>query len=94
MSILERTPAYVEEVIPGSPAAKAGLKPDDLISFVDGEPIVSIKAFEAYRKANTRPGTTVRLEVRRGDALQTIEMTLGTHPPRPTPPGAPPAKKP
>ena len=63
-NILERTPAYVEDVIPGSPAAKAGLRPDDLISFVDGEPIVSIKAFEAYRKAHTRPGTTVRLEVR------------------------------
>jgi serine protease Do len=92
-NILERTPAYIEDVIPGSPAAKAGLKPDDLISFVDGEPIVSIKAFEAYRKTHTRPGTTIRLEVRRGDTLQTVELTLGTHPPRPTV-TPPPEKKP
>ena len=73
-------------------AAKAGFKPDDLISFVDGEPIVSIKAFEAYRKTHTRPGTTVRLEVRRGEALQTVELTLGPHPPRPAAP-PPPDKK-
>src|SRR5438477_1171475 len=72
-NILERTPAYIEDVIPGSPAAKAGLKPDDLISFVDGEPIVSIKAFEEYRKTRTRPGMTIRLEVRRGETLQTVE---------------------
>ena len=92
-NILERTPAYIEDVIPGSPAAKAGLKPDDLISFVDGEPIVSIKAFEAYRKAHTRPGTTIRLEVRRGEALQPMDLTLGAHPPRPTVTPPPPAKK-
>jgi serine protease Do len=93
-NILERTPAYVEDVIPGSPAAKAGLKPDDLISFVDGDPIVSIKAFETYRKTHTRPGSVVRLEVRRGDQLQTVELTLGTHPARPTVTPPPPEKKP
>ncbi len=85
-NVLERTPAYVEDVVPGSPAAKAGLRPDDLISFVDGEPIASIKAFQEWIRKNTRPGTTIRLEVRRGEALQTIELTLGPHPPRPGPP--------
>ena len=29
--VLERTPPYVDRVLPGSPAEKAGLKPDDLI---------------------------------------------------------------
>jgi S1-C subfamily serine protease len=85
-NILARTPAYVEDVIPGSPAAKAGFRPDDLISFVDGEPIVSIAAFQEHLRLHTRPGTTIRVDVRRGEALQTIEMTLGTHPPRTTTP--------
>ena len=39
----------------GSPAAKAGLRPDDLVSFVDGEPIVSIKAFHEWMKRKRGP---------------------------------------
>jgi len=88
-NILERTPAYIEDVVPGSPAEKAGLRPDDLVSFVDGEPIVSINAFSDYIKKNTRPGIVVRLEVRRGEALQTVELTLGAHPAKPAPPAPP-----
>ena len=32
--VVERTPPYVEDTEPGSPAEKAGLKPDDLIVFL------------------------------------------------------------
>ena len=78
-NILDRTPAYVEDVQPDSPAAKAGLRADDLVSFVDGEPIISIKAFNEYMR-RTRSGMTIRLEVRRGEALQPIELTLGDPP--------------
>lgn len=78
-NVIERTPPYIEELTPGSPGAKAGLKPDDLVSFVDGEPIYSIKAFNDYIK-KTKPGMTLRLEVRRGDNLQTIELKLGEIP--------------
>lgn len=93
-NVLERTPAYVEDVVPGSPADKAGLRPDDLISFIDGEPVVSIKAFDEFVRRNTRAGTVVRLEVRRGEALQTVEMTLGQQPAKPrTAPPPPPAEK-
>lgn len=91
-NILDRTPAYVEDVEPGSPAAKSGIRPDDLVSFVDGEPIVSIKGFNDWMRKNTRPGTVLRIEVRRGETLQTIEMTLGTYPAKPKPPQ--PAKMP
>lgn len=90
-NILERTPAYIEDVVPGSPADKAGLRPDDLVSFIEGEPVVSIKAFDEFIRKNTRTGTVVRLEVRRGEALQTVEVTLGAHPPKPkTAPPPPP----
>jgi serine protease Do len=92
-NILERTPAYVEDVEPGSPAAKSGIRPDDLVSFVDGEPIVSIKAFNEWIKKNTRPGAVIRIEVRRGETLQTIEMTLGTHQAKPKPPQPVPVQK-
>jgi len=84
-NILTRTPPYVDDVRPGSPAAKAGLKADDLVSFIDGEPIYSVTAFHDYLK-RTRPGTTIRLEVRRGDNLQTIELALTEHPKGTTPP--------
>lgn len=89
-NILPRTPPYVEAVVPKSPAAQAGLKPDDHISFVEGEPVISIAAFEEYLKAKTRPGMKIRLEVRRGESLHTVEMTLGVPPTR----SAPAPKKP
>jgi serine protease Do len=92
-NILERTPAYVEDVVPGSPAAKAGLRPDDLVSFIDGEPIASINVFNTWIRKNTKSGQLVRIEVRRGEALQTIEMTLGAHPSKPAPPTPTPAPK-
>ena len=66
-------------LISDSPAVKAGLKPNDLVSFVDGEPTVSIKMFQEMMK-KTRPGTTLRIEVRRGDSLQTIELKLEDYP--------------
>lgn len=72
---LERTPPYVEEVIPNSPAAKAGIKPDDLVVYVNGEQIGSIKKFrETVDRAP--PGTEVQLEVRRGDKLTTVTFKM------------------
>jgi S1-C subfamily serine protease len=41
---LDRTPPYVESVRPDSPAAGAGIQPDDLIVFIDGELIQSCSA--------------------------------------------------
>lgn len=80
-NVIERTPPYVEDVFPATPAEKAGLRTNDLISFVDGEPIVSIKAFNEYLK-RTKPGDTIRLEVRRGDTLTTVDLKLADHPPK------------
>jgi len=87
-NVLERTPPYVDEVIPGSPAAKAGVQVNDLVSFIDGEPIYSIKSFNEYMK-RTRSDTVIRLEVRRGDNLQTIELKLEEWPKDQRPPVAP-----
>ncbi len=74
-NVVERTPPFVEDTIPGSPAAKAGLRPDDLIVYIDGEKITSIKEFrDIVEKA--RPGTHFKLEVRRGDKLTTLDLKL------------------
>ena len=77
--VLPRTPPYIEDLDPGSPGAVAGLKPNDLVSFVDGEPVASVKAFRDAI-ARVRPGSTVRLEVRRGDGLQSVEVKLADPP--------------
>jgi len=82
--VVERTPPFVEEVKLGSPAAKAGLRPDDLIVYVDGERVISIKALRQILD-RARPGTAFRLEVRRGDRLATVELKLDA-PPAPAKP--------
>src|SRR5262249_49842548 len=81
--VVERTPPFIDAVTPGSPAAKAGLKPDDLIVYVDGEQVASIKAWRDIMD-KIHPGTTVKLEVRRvehtdagrTDKLMTVELKL------------------
>jgi serine protease Do len=80
-SPVERTPPFVEAVERGSPAQRAGLKPDDLIVYVDGETVPSVKTFRDLI-ARARPGTTVQLEVRRTDTatgtdkLITVKLKL------------------
>jgi serine protease Do len=74
-NVVERTPPFVDGVRPGSPAEKAGLLPDDLIVYVEGEPVVSIKSFHDLI-ARTRPGETIKIEVRRGDKLMAVDLKL------------------
>ena len=83
-NVVERTPPYVEDTLPQSPAARAGLRPDDLIVYVDGEKIVSIKEFKDIVE-RARPGTVVKLEVRRGDKLVTVDVKLEAPPSKPVP---------
>jgi serine protease Do len=45
--VLPRTPPYVDSVLPNSAAARAGLKADDLVVFVEGEPTASCEAVVA-----------------------------------------------
>jgi serine protease Do len=82
---LERTPPYVDEVLPGSPAAKAGLQPDDLIVYLDGEQVASITMYNTIM-AKVHAGTTITLEVRRTDRQQktdrlvSVKLTVGETP--------------
>ncbi|MCI0459155.1 MAG: S1C family serine protease [Gemmataceae bacterium] len=73
------TPPYVDRVVPGSPAAKAGLKPDDLIVYIDGELIPSIKMYRELIKY-APPGTDLVLEVQRGNRLETVRLKVADPP--------------
>jgi serine protease Do len=73
------TPPFVEEVLPGSPAAEAKLRPDDLIVYIDGELINSIKGFREYMR-HKGPEEKVRLDVQRGNQLVSVELRLTQHP--------------
>ena len=61
------TAAIVEQVAPGMPAERAGLRTDDEIVVVNGQPVVAwAQLVEAIRQSNGQP---VELTVRRGDRL-------------------------
>lgn len=70
-----QTPPYIEEVMVGSPAADAGLRPDDLIVYVDGELVPSIKMFRDIMK-QVGPGNEIKLDVQRGAKLKSVKLKL------------------
>jgi serine protease Do len=94
-NVLERTPAYVEEVLPNSPAAKAGLKPNDLIVFLrlplrdgSGESeerlVASINVYKELM-APVEPGTKLEVIVRRDKQLMRVDLESTKRPAPPTP---------
>jgi Do/DeqQ family serine protease len=75
--------ALVADVWPGGAAEKAGLKQGDVVTSVDGGPVVDAAALN-YAVATHRPGETLRLGVRRTGGDQ--QLTLRAEPPPATPP--------
>jgi putative serine protease PepD len=63
----------------GSPAAKAGLKPFDLITAVNGQSITTTDQFIAGVDTY-KPGQTVTMTVQRSGQTLHIKVTLGTRP--------------
>jgi membrane-associated protease RseP (regulator of RpoE activity) len=66
-------------VVAGAPAAQAGVKPDDVVLFLEDAPISSATQFVDLIHAR-RPGDTVRLVVERDRTPVTLQVTLGTNP--------------
>jgi len=73
------TGAVVSAVVPGAPAARAGLRPGDRIVSIGGR-AVSESSDVAARVAAAKPGDEVKVAVRRGDAERALSVTLGTRP--------------
>lgn len=55
----------ISEVVPGKPAAIAGLKPDDLIVAVNGQPVTVWEEF--FSAVRISQGNPIELQVRRGE---------------------------
>ncbi|MBN2021432.1 MAG: serine protease [Pirellulales bacterium] len=71
--VLDRTPPYVDAVRPDSPAARAGLRPDDLVVMVGDRLVSSCQALRD-ELAHLRREDPVRLSVMRGQEWIEVEL--------------------
>src|SRR5579875_72138 len=69
----------VESVAAGSPAAKAGIADNDLITSLNGRPVVSVGNLIAWL-ASAKPGEVVSVTWRSGGRERASDLTLGTEP--------------
>ncbi|MCA8923528.1 MAG: trypsin-like peptidase domain-containing protein [Planctomycetes bacterium] len=73
---LVRSPlAYVERVVPESPAARAGFEPDDLVFRLAGRTIRSCRDYDQVLES-LAAGQEVEVVVKRGPALITLRLRL------------------
>ena len=83
--------AAIAAVNRGGPAARAGLRPGDLVTAINGERVESTR--ELIRDVSAvNPGGTARLHVRRGAQSLDVSVVVGRRPPEPPqaePEGAP-----
>lgn len=69
--------ALIREVVPNSPAAKAGIRVGDLVTSVDAEPVwnhIELAALLFRREV----GSTVKIGLRRGDETLEVQVTVGS----------------
>jgi putative serine protease PepD len=71
--------ALVQEITPGSPAERAGLRVGDLVVAIDGKAVVSYSELGARIRAH-KPGDKVTLKVVRGGNETTVTATLAQRP--------------
>jgi carboxyl-terminal processing protease len=66
----------VESPIDDTPAFKANIKSGDLITHIDGEPIVGIPLNDAVEKMRGAPGTPIKLTIRHTEKGDPFDLTL------------------
>jgi len=84
--VLVRTPAFVDAIIPDSLAAKADIRPNDLVLFMGDQLVQSCRSFREML-GTLEAGDTLKLVIRRDTTLLPIEVSV---PPRKTPEAAKP----
>ncbi len=74
--------AVLAEVFEDTPAARAGLRPGDVVTAVEGEPVQ--RPEDLFRHfGGRRPGDRIAVQVARPDGTHRIPMVLGEAPPPP-----------
>jgi S1-C subfamily serine protease len=88
----------VAEVVPGSPAAKAGIRAGDrvvsigntripvggdIITAINGEPIANFEELTVYLESETQVGDTVEVTLVRDGQEMTVSVTLAERPEQP-----------
>jgi S1-C subfamily serine protease len=73
--------AQVVQVVPGSPGERAGIRPGDVITDIDGHAVQDGEDLSG-QLAGHRPGDTVTLQVQRNGQTLTLHVKLGTQPAR------------
>ena len=71
--------AFVQNVSPDGPSAKAGLKPGDIIRKINGQAVDGRDQLIAM-VTNAGPGTTATLDILRDGNPMTVKITLGQRP--------------
>jgi len=77
--------AWIQEVVPDTPADKAGLQEGDLIISVDGQPVDDEHPLQVLIGEH-RPGDRVEITYLRGEEEQVAMANLGEHPDDPEQP--------
>jgi S1-C subfamily serine protease len=78
LSVLNEVPegAYVQSVVSGSPAEKAGVQEEDIITKIDGKNVRDADGGLAKIISSYKPGQVVELTVYRGEDTKTVKATL------------------
>jgi len=71
--------ALIEDVTPGGPAAKAGLKNGDVVRKYNGQTVTDSGQLIAL-VTETNPGTVAKLDILRNGQPMTVDVTLGERP--------------
>ena len=69
------TGVMISSVLEGQPAAKAGIQPGDVIKDIDGRKVEKSSQLRNYIASQT-PGTTVAIQIMRGDRMVKMQVKL------------------
>lgn len=76
LNLKERRGVFVADVVPGGPAARAGIRPNDVILALNGERVEEMNQFR-IRVSSTPPGSGATLRILRDGREQDVKLQLG-----------------